>query len=108
MPIKKNDDEYVGNYANPDYREKHKKYIMQKVTCRCGHEVLYCNISHHKQTLKHQRAMETIENDPNYHDDMTVMISEILNLVHALDGDDKPRAYALLKKVKKDIDAFVT
>lgn len=51
---KKEEGEYVGAYADPNNRKKHKKYIMQKRKCICGSEILYCNMSHHKQTQKHK------------------------------------------------------
>ena len=46
-------------YSNPEYRAKHIKNIMQKVICPgCGSTTMKCNMSHHKQTKKHQRIIK--------------------------------------------------
>ena len=49
MPSKKEQEEYIGGYIDPEFREKHKKNIMQKIVCKCGKTIIYCNMSHHKK-----------------------------------------------------------
>ncbi len=48
-------------YANTEFKEKHKKYILTKVQCGCGTVTARCNMSHHKASKKHQQWAE--END---------------------------------------------
>jgi len=42
-------------YDNPEYRKKHKEYILTKVQCGCGTITARCNMSHHRKTKKHQK-----------------------------------------------------
>lgn len=41
-------------YDQPEYRERHKEYILTKVECGCGTITARCNMSHHRKTKKHQ------------------------------------------------------
>ncbi len=41
-------------YQDPKFKEKHKKYILEKIECLCGTKTARCNLSHHKKTKKHQ------------------------------------------------------
>lgn len=41
-------------YSDPEYKQRHKEYLMQKVQCECGCTYLRSNSSHHKQTQKHK------------------------------------------------------
>ena len=106
MPVKKDESEYIGSYTNKEFRQRHKAYIMRKVTCKCGTEITYCNMSHHKHTTRHINAMKEIENDPDYIDELGVLVNDISKLCKGLDEEEKLRAYALLKKAKKDIKSF--
>jgi hypothetical protein len=39
--------------SDPEFREKHKQYIMTKVECECGCMVRRNYMSTHKKTKKH-------------------------------------------------------
>ncbi len=40
-------------YKNPEFKAKHKKYLLTKVAClNCHCMVSRCNMSHHKKTTK--------------------------------------------------------
>ncbi len=41
-------------YQNKEFRERHKKYILEKVQCLCGTITARCNMSHHKLTKHHK------------------------------------------------------
>lgn len=40
-------------YADPEYKEKHLKYVKTKIICGCGSETRRCNISVHRASKKH-------------------------------------------------------
>jgi len=45
-------------YNDPEFKRKHKEYIMGKVNCDCGKQgVLRCNLSKHRNTQKHINKM---------------------------------------------------
>ncbi len=56
MSIKKN------YYDDPEYREKHLKYMKKKVQCKCGTITARCNMHHHKKTAKHQKFIKNNNN----------------------------------------------
>ena len=39
---------------DPEFKATHKKYIMTKIKCECGHELMRCNMTRHKQNRIHQ------------------------------------------------------
>ena len=45
-------------YNQPEYKKKHKEYILTKVQCECGTITARCNMSHHRKTKKHQKWQE--------------------------------------------------
>ena len=44
-------------YANPEFKEKHQKYMLESIECECGSKVMRSNISKHKKTPKHTKLM---------------------------------------------------
>ena len=45
-------------YEDPSYRARHKAYILAKVNCpACDVPVARCNMTKHKRTKKHEKAM---------------------------------------------------
>lgn len=44
-------------YQDPEFRERHKKYMLTKVKCDCGCDIARNHMSHHKKTKKHQRLL---------------------------------------------------
>ena len=44
-------------YANPEFKEKHQKYMLEPIECECGCVVMRSNISKHKKTPKHLKKM---------------------------------------------------
>src|SRR5687768_8084300 len=43
-------------YQDPEYRKKHREYILQKVECDLCHVmVMRANMGHHRATMKHKR-----------------------------------------------------
>lgn len=46
-------------YANPEFKEKHKKYMVQRVECDCGKSITRCNLTTHKRTKLHERRLQT-------------------------------------------------
>jgi hypothetical protein len=45
-------------YADPTFKEKHQKYMLESVVCECGCNVMRSNLSKHKKTTKHAKKME--------------------------------------------------
>jgi len=48
---------YERYHSNPKFKERHKEYMKQKITCSCGVKTQRYNLSHHKKTKKHQRLL---------------------------------------------------
>ena len=56
-------------YADPEFKEKHQKYMLEPIECECGCKVMRSNISKHKKTSKHKKMMDkkdTSINDETY------------------------------------------
>jgi len=45
-------------YANPEFKEKHQKYMLEAIVCECGCKVMRSNISKHRKTVKHTKMMD--------------------------------------------------
>jgi len=45
-------------YANPEFKEKHQKYMLEAIVCECGCKVMRSNISKHRKTPKHTKLMD--------------------------------------------------
>jgi spore coat polysaccharide biosynthesis protein SpsF (cytidylyltransferase family) len=61
----KNNKEYMKEYYLNN-KEKHLKYMMEKVKCDCGDDISRCYLSKHKKTKIHKRKLEELnlkEND---------------------------------------------
>lgn len=41
-------------YQDPEFRKRHKAYILTKVECPCGATTARCNMTRHKKSSKHQ------------------------------------------------------
>ncbi len=52
-------------YSDPKYKEKHLKYMKEKVLCDCGLHVARANITTHKKTLKHCNIIKIKTNNKN-------------------------------------------
>lgn len=52
---------FTDYYNDPDYKKKHKEYLMQKVQCECGCTYIRSNASHHKGTQKHKMIVALLE-----------------------------------------------
>lgn len=52
-------------YKNPEFREKHLKYMKTKVVCACGTPCERCNMFNHKRTKKHIKQMAKKELEEN-------------------------------------------
>ena len=51
------------NKTNKQYREEHQDKIKEKYTCPiCDGKYTYEGKSHHMKTIKHQKAMERVNN----------------------------------------------
>ncbi len=51
-------------YQDPEYKAKHKKYLLTKVPClNCNCMVTRCNMSHHKKTPKCIRIGKQLNED---------------------------------------------
>lgn len=50
-------------YQDPEFKERHKQNIMQKVRCECGTITSKCILSHHRKTKKHRDWEESQNND---------------------------------------------
>jgi hypothetical protein len=48
-------------YADPEFKEKHQKYMLEPIECECGCKVMRSNISKHKKTPKHTKMMDKKE-----------------------------------------------
>lgn len=50
-------------YADPEFRERHLRYIKEKLPCTCGKLVSRANMHKHKLTNIHQRRLELLADD---------------------------------------------
>lgn len=50
-------------YSNPEFKEKHQKYMLETIECECGCKVMRSNISKHRKTPKHKKMMDKKELD---------------------------------------------
>jgi hypothetical protein len=58
-------------------KEKHLKYMMEKVKCDCGDDISRCYLSKHKRTKIHKKKLE--EKNSNNSDNLIQKIVEYLN-----------------------------
>lgn len=46
-------------YKNdPEFRERHKKYVTEKIECDCGKKISRCNMALHKKTKSHTSYLD--------------------------------------------------
>ncbi len=67
-------------YADPKYREKHLKYISEKIPCECGRSVKRFGMSKHKKTTIHSRAMNSKQR-PTTPEPKNDMLEEMLKRI---------------------------
>lgn len=48
-------------YQDPKFRERHKKYMVEKIKCECGCVRTRNNMSRHRKTNKHKKLMKEIK-----------------------------------------------
>lgn len=75
-------------YDDPEFKKKHKEYILTKVECPCGTTTARCNMSHHRKTKKHLKWINS--NDK--------LIDEII-----LDSEHITKS---IKKLKKKLKSY--
>ena len=64
---------FKDRYQNKDFKEKHLKYIQEKLACECGLMVSRVAIAKHRRTKKHLKAVEAIEaKKPVEHTDVKI------------------------------------
>jgi hypothetical protein len=49
--------------SNPEFRERHKKYMSEKKPCSCGFVTARSNMSKHKKSSNHTKRMAEFENN---------------------------------------------
>jgi hypothetical protein len=74
---KKANKKFMDYYADPEYREKHLKYMREKVECSCGRTVTRGNMATHKKTKMHTTRLAEKTPDKEF-------IEEIKNLLTML------------------------
>lgn len=55
--------------TDPEFKERHKKYISEKIECECGREVQRVGLYTHRKSKIHKKALEDMERyrtDPEY------------------------------------------
>ena len=45
-------------YADPVFREKHKAYVTEPITCQCGRTVMRATMAKHLRSAIHNRHMK--------------------------------------------------
>lgn len=53
--------EYYKN--NPEFREKHNKYMCEKVSCICGFVTARSNMTKHKKSSNHTKRIDEAEDN---------------------------------------------
>jgi hypothetical protein len=48
-------------YQDPEFKQRHKNYILQKVPCICGASIARCNASHHKASVRHTKYLRNLK-----------------------------------------------
>ena len=48
-------------YQDPEFRRKHKEYIMTKLPCKCGANIARCNATHHKKSVRHTKYLKNLK-----------------------------------------------
>ena len=49
-------------YSDPEFRERHQKYMKEKVICDCGFMTSRNNMTRHKRSRNHTNRINKIEN----------------------------------------------
>lgn len=50
-------------YQDPEFKEKHKKYVSEKIKCSCGRMVMRMAMAKHKRTKIHERNLKEKNSD---------------------------------------------
>lgn len=69
--------------TNKEFREKHKEYMKDKITCTCGLEITRNNKTNHLKSLKHKEKLELNEKDKLVKD-KTIERNELNELIEKL------------------------
>lgn len=65
--------------SNSEFREKHKKRLAEKIACECGKTIVRGNMSKHKHTDHHKKAMEALSKEkPKENDVLSELIRRIV------------------------------
>ena len=72
-------------YADPEFREKHLKYITEKLPCECGCMVSRVNWLRHAKTNKHKKLMESKKVNDIDIMELTTLKKQLKNLQERLD-----------------------
>lgn len=51
---------FTDYYADPKFRKRHLKKMMEKENCECGFYTAKCNMSHHKKSRNHHNRMTKV------------------------------------------------
>ncbi len=82
-------------YQNKEFRERHKKYILEKVQCSCGTITARCNMSHHRLTKHHKLWHEKWSKD-----DIKEKIKEIEELKKKIQAKYNDKIRKIQEKIE--------
>ena len=82
--VKKPKKSFKEYYQNEEFKARHLKKIKEKVMCKaCGCLVRRCNMSHHRQTAKHQKNVDSHDRDISQYgkDELRALIKKLELLI---------------------------
>lgn len=94
-PIKRSKT-FKERYQDPEYKEKHKQYVNQKIECDCGKSVTRAGLALHKRSRIHQKRLDEKKNN-----DETELLKRILELGSKNKSSQKIAQELLKKYVNK-------
>lgn len=71
--------------SDPEYYERHKKYMNGKTVCECGSIVVRCNMSHHKKSKKH---IKYINDKVDYSEEIKKINDKIDKIIEIFEMDE--------------------
>lgn len=73
--------------GNPEFREKHKDYVRQKINCPdCNKPVARSNLSAHRRTKKHAKLVNKYNEERMKNDNEQRLLKEIEELKKKLNS----------------------
>ena len=78
-PAKKPVKKFTEYYKDPEFKEKHQKYIKEKIACDCGKSVMRVAMAKHKRTKVHLRLTQDNSSKQLQQIDIAELVEKLVN-----------------------------